>query len=1323
MEKKTNILNTRNTLPPNVNGRCRGTLSLCLHEIKWLNDEPFQFNWIQAKFIWWGDKYHSGATLKLKNEKQLKKSFGNVIQYNILTKLTLFRNYLRSSESIEVKFSSGISNIEIGHTNIPIPVELIKFLDQNTSHSVEKVKKIRRRCHIYNAQQKIMGEILMEYGLTLYDRVLSEGEIDNKIDDKIFSINEKQCVEIENNMNHFNLDLDPSSQSMKKSMHKTKFKVKSPHKKMNAENVLDKMASSKTKRLSSKSRRISSPLMNYLTGRPLAEVEENEARQAMASTSPTESLIDLLSNDLNGLYIPRNMNDIELKLLKKIDCLRIQVYDLCLTRAGTREILSKNALNETSFSSGTFTVDVDLDSILSTKSSFEKNNMFMSKVTRIFSSSIESLPPCIAFNRSSVHKLNTFCIKSRSSYANGIISLIIRYRDIESSESRTLGTARIQLADVMQATNLTFHQQCPVTTTTSEIIIGRLSVNVELGCRGLHFGADFIEAISSNAIDANIHSVSNECGSNFACSVREYPVMEYFDSHVKSHEWSDQRMITNKNEFDDFMYKTCVYDVHDDQTDDKSNSQSTPLKIESNGAQQTNRKNTENITDDVSSKDLTHGLNKMEEMNDDIENELKGLFHIGQINNCSVSQLTNESFVVCRPFWSESSVLVTEYYQNKTNEENYPLNYFELFSVICDQNLFESTKHGFMSIEVWHRDDNHTKTLIGSAKVPLHQFFIAFNNNIMRNHVTQQELPVISIDGWVTISSTNSPIDTPVGTVQAILAVGTIKQINHLKRSKNLESCKTFLRLPREQYPLVNVPQSVCERNQESNIKTSIPQFNDRSSNFAAMFSNFIDTLASRLPDRNATETASATNDATTQTHNGTNNNIAENSTGKYMRPTSELLDELQRALSIAPTPAQMNVIPTMPANEQKTIEQTQQNVQPESKRETMFRIHFEIESALHLPSIAINVNKKSGKRNRNSMNSTKKNFTSIDIQPCSYVTFEASASATQTTLTSYATGIVEHSCSPQWNKHFEVFLPIDFLLNDEKRFVIRVWRKISDNTPKTRLIPNSSNDVTIGFASVDLSVLMAGLPTISGWFNIIDHAGCINGQIKIHIKPKDDLSIHQKRPSHSDINPPAVNESMCEPKKIDQTPVNVTSNENQGAVEDSALSRALKRKFTELEEITQRLKARLFDVTGNMPIETDDQFDGDLQFESDLNTVPNEDDDDFEVSNIASEMSLDWLEHCQNHASSNASSSNFQDQMQHIFDEFLSPSRSEDNQSGSVTHQNQIGSLSNIDFLDKQLNDCFNAVLNDEQMNKVENDNDSVQNIAETLKKSAIND
>lgn len=291
---------------------------------------------------------------------------------------------------------------------------------------------------------------------------------------------------------------------------------------------------------------------------------------------------------------------------------------------------------------------------------------------------------------------------------------------------------------------------------------------------------------------------------------------------------------------------------------------------------------------------------------------------------------------------------------------------------------------------------------------------------------------MISIDGWVTIAYAASPSNTPVGTVQAILAVGTAKQINNLKKSKNLLSCKNFLRLPLDLYPLQtshqsqHKSQSNDESNQKESVKAPIPQMNDRNSNFAAIFSNFIDTLASRLPDRNVTASETTpTSDATTQT----NNSFAKNGAGKYMRPTSELLDELQKALAIAPTSDQRNSIPhmTMPPQTPTTIEQ---NVQTDAMNATMFRIHIEIESALHLPSMAVHVNKKSGKRNRNTINPAKKNCGSTEILPSAYVTFEAAATPSTSNLMSYATNIVENSCSPQWNKHFEVYLPVEFLQN-----------------------------------------------------------------------------------------------------------------------------------------------------------------------------------------------------------------------------------------------------------------------------------------------------
>lgn len=97
------------------------------------------------------------------------------------------------------------------------------------------------------------------------------------------------------------------------------------------------------------------------------------------------------------------------------------------------------------------------------------------------------------------------------------------------------------------------------------------------------------------------------------------------------------------------------------------------------------------------------------------------------------------------------------------------------------------------------------------------------------------------------------------------------------------------------------------------------------------------------------------------------------------------------------------------------------------------------------------------------------------------------------------------------------------------------------------------------------------------------------------------------------DLQEQHVDEIALGPLTIDVN--NIDS--NSGTV----LSRTLKRKFTELEEITQRLKARLFDVTG------DANFDPDEEFENDLNTNPEEDEDDMlHEQAAATQQNFDWL-------------------------------------------------------------------------------------------------
>lgn len=44
----------------------------------------------------------------------------------------------------------------------------------------------------------------------------------------------------------------------------------------------------------------------------------------------------------------------------------------------------------------------------------------------------------------------------------------------------------------------------------------------------------------------------------------------------------------------------------------------------------------------------------------------------------------------------------------------------------------------------------------------------------------------------------------------------------------------------------------------------------------------------------------------------------------------------------------------------------------------------------------------------------------------------------------------------------------------------------------------NLEKDIVIGFSAIDLSVLISGFPTVSGWFHIMDFTGKCNGQIKV---------------------------------------------------------------------------------------------------------------------------------------------------------------------------------------------------------------------------------
>lgn len=78
-----------------------------------------------------------------------------------------------------------------------------------------------------------------------------------------------------------------------------------------------------------------------------------------------------------------------------------------------------------------------------------------------------------------------------------------------------------------------------------------------------------------------------------------------------------------------------------------------------------------------------------------------------------------------------------------------------MFSVCCDEKFFERTKHGSMKVEVWQRGNGEADSIIGTVKVPLHQFHIAFYDINVRRHVFKQKVKIKSKKLFIFIDHSN----------------------------------------------------------------------------------------------------------------------------------------------------------------------------------------------------------------------------------------------------------------------------------------------------------------------------------------------------------------------------------------------------------------------------------------------------------------------------------------------------------------------------------------------------------------------------------------
>lgn len=174
-------------------------------------------------------------------------------------------------------------------------------------------------------------------------------------------------------------------------------------------------------------------------------------------------------------------------------------------------------------------------------------------------------------------------------------------------------------------------------------------------------------------------------------------------------------------------------------------------------------------------------------------------------------------------------------------------------------------------------------------------------------------------------------------------------------------------------------------------------------------------------------------------------------------------------------------------------------------------------------------------------------------------------------------------------------------------------------------------DDTIIGLVRIDLTVLINRQFNICGWFDVLNSSEQLNGQIKvsilpkfvlplirrwierpviiicqINIEPKDDLQVYRDKQQSNIADHDLDTPDEGTTPESDVSFHSDMSDDYEDIQPPFSLNRVLKRKFTELEEITERLRARLLHVTEETK-EADKAATDDDEFESDLNTQPEE--------------------------------------------------------------------------------------------------------------------
>ncbi|XP_043285628.1 uncharacterized protein [Venturia canescens] len=909
-------------------------------------------------------------------------------------------------------------------------------------------------------------------------------------------------------------------------------------------------------------------LYGYFLGKKMSHWEEKKALNALRTTSPTPSLIDLAAETIRTCREDKNPpihTEDKIPMVKDnkvadsisvpevlsprpretlpidyVDSLRIAVESLTLSPAGYRRVRS-SCLSRGDGIPLSVTYFVQYDSTFGNTKKFNRKIINQSKPVKLCSR--KQVGQVIYFNHEAVYDLPKTYLRM-----DVPLKFKIFHRHLNQRTPTELGIGSIYVTDAARARSLSSTQRLIIV--NKGIKIGELKVTVELGCDKIHFGKQFVEAVMSAKENIPVLEVSSE-SSLETPRYRTATGGESREENAKSSSTSGSKPENSRN---------------------------------SNSADRIGRPEMSQPRDLHEEERIVEREDPRREHDDKVL--LHGLIYVAQGKDLS----SFNTYLVCRGFWRDDRAA-----SRICTETNNPLyNFHQLIPLVHSQDLLERTRNNCIVIEVYSRKANGNDELLGISKLSVHRLYLAYSDPQVLPQLLSSKYPVISVDEWVSI--TNPVTGRSCGQIQALVALGTPDQIVLLEMTRGLRdfnvTCDnrgpvdgfsnqtnnpsntkftqnqenpTIYERANHNFENYHSNNEVVEDRSLKNIScqteiTTVKYFKQNSTGEELTNenrqSNVLNVIVDRLAQalnapksstdqaaqteidfrtRNSNESAKAheieplnLNPSTNNSFSGDSASDADSQRGRFL-PSREIYRSVGVGAEfddpVNPTPstsyANTNVVSISKeyhSTHSATNVPERKNENPNSllNRGIPERIST---TRLHNPVINECLNSERSDYENSSfrvvveiecaLHLPKVDRIDDTVEPCTYVTFQRARNRNETQYGCYVvTNLYPFSCTPKWDWRCDTRLSNELLENEDKRLILKVWRLME---PETSMEINLERDIVIGFSAIDVSVLTVGFPVVSGWFHVMDFTGKCNGQIKVSVTPLDNIATFGK--------------------------------------------------------------------------------------------------------------------------------------------------------------------------------------------------------------------